>query len=282
MKLFEINPKSFSDVDWSRHPHGAEEHDPYDYFFGGWIDSATGKFVNVFTEEGLHHHIEYIIQHPQEFDVNPKEIPDWLRYGQPADVPTKMWGQFEKIINKVVAKGRWVRLFVGTGKREGRELNFEGTTKSIEALAEKGVLGQMTRRFNPAFLVVDLKDKKKSKTFPLHDQKGMGEFRRWIGESLLREFSMFDPHDVFDPLYMRDEEDAQQEGKDKVKREKITDRPKTPAKDSNISKAKRIRTLAKMKAKEANPGDSDTVSGWRSDPHQGGHSSAFLNRGSHG
>lgn len=280
MKLHEIASKSFRDIDWSYHPYGFGEDNPEEYFLGGWIDSSTGKFVNVFTHEGLDHHIEYIMQHPREFGIDPKEIPDWSRYEHPSLVPVKMWGRFEKVIDKVVAKGRWVRLFVGKGMRKGREINFEGTTKSIGALTRKGVIDQMRRRFNPSFLVVDLKDKKKSEVFSLPEE--IGKFQRWLGEGLVREFSMFDPHDVFDPLYMRDEEDAQQEGKDKVKREKITDRPKTPAKDSNISKAKRIRTLAKMKAKEANPGDSDTVSGWRSDPHQGPHGSSFLHRGSHG
>ena len=51
---------------------------------------------------------------------------------------------------------------------------------------------------------------------------------------------------------------------------------------SNQAKARRIRFTAKEKARKANPGDSDTVTGWRSDPHQGPHFSTFLNRGGHG
>lgn len=49
-------------------------------------------------------------------------------------------------------------------------------------------------------------------------------------------------------------------------------------KESNGDRARRIATLAKDKAKKANPGDSDTVHGWRSDPHQGSSKSAFLHR----
>ena len=50
------------------------------------------------------------------------------------------------------------------------------------------------------------------------------------------------------------------------------------APESSADKARRIANRAKDKAKQANPGDSDTVTGWRSDPHQGGHASSSLYR----
>ena len=49
-------------------------------------------------------------------------------------------------------------------------------------------------------------------------------------------------------------------------------------KPTNSDVAKRIVNKARGKAKKANPGDGDTVSGWRSDPHQGGHVMSFINR----
>jgi len=47
---------------------------------------------------------------------------------------------------------------------------------------------------------------------------------------------------------------------------------------SNMTIAKRIAQRARTKAKKANAGDSDVVSGWRSDAHHGSHVSTFLNR----
>lgn len=50
------------------------------------------------------------------------------------------------------------------------------------------------------------------------------------------------------------------------------------ARGKNFKRAKRIRALTKDNAKAANPDESETPSGWRADPHQGGHFSNFLNR----
>lgn len=47
---------------------------------------------------------------------------------------------------------------------------------------------------------------------------------------------------------------------------------------SNTTIAKRIAQRARAKAKKANAGDSDVVTGWRSDAHHGSHVSTFLNR----
>lgn len=44
--------------------------------------------------------------------------------------------------------------------------------------------------------------------------------------------------------------------------------------DTNYNKAKRIAAGAKERAKDANPGESETVA----QPHLGGHGSQFLNR----
>ncbi len=53
---------------------------------------------------------------------------------------------------------------------------------------------------------------------------------------------------------------------------------KDELKDTNSDKARRIASIAKDKAKKANPGDGDTVTGWRSDPHQGAPLGTFLRR----
>jgi len=47
---------------------------------------------------------------------------------------------------------------------------------------------------------------------------------------------------------------------------------------SNLTIAKRIAQRAKAKAKKANAGDSDVVSGWRAGAHHGSHISTFLHR----
>lgn len=47
---------------------------------------------------------------------------------------------------------------------------------------------------------------------------------------------------------------------------------------SNTVIAKRIAQRAKAKAKKANAGDSDVVTGWRGDMHHGSHVSTFLHR----
>lgn len=78
------------------------------------------------------------------------------------------------------------------------------------------------------------------------------------------------PNDLVDP------EDFNRDDDDKVDRFTMKgDDVESPRKDSNREKAKRIRTRAKMKAKDANPGNEDT-------PHQshmGGHvSTTWLNR----
>ncbi len=42
-----------------------------------------------------------------------------------------------------------------------------------------------------------------------------------------------------------------------------------PKEGKNRKKAKKIRTLQKDKAKEANPGETEDRLGWGADPHQG-------------
>jgi hypothetical protein len=45
---------------------------------------------------------------------------------------------------------------------------------------------------------------------------------------------------------------------------------------SNRKKARNIAGALKAKSRKNNPGDEEIPSGWRADPHQGGHSFSFL------
>lgn len=83
-----------------------------------------------------------------------------------------------------------------------------------------------------------------------------------------------DPTDLLDPLYQADELDRNSFGIDLAhKGEK--EKKHTERRDSNLAKAKRIRNLAKMKARDATKNDNEDT------PHKynlGAHGSAFLFR----
>jgi len=42
-----------------------------------------------------------------------------------------------------------------------------------------------------------------------------------------------------------------------------------PKEGKNRKKAKKIRTIQKDRAKDNNPGETENMSGWNADPHQG-------------
>ena len=86
-----------------------------------------------------------------------------------------------------------------------------------------------------------------------------------------------DPNDFFDPLDMSDIENYQGINADAAKTEK---KPpfKSPGRASNVAKATRIRNLARMKSRDADPGRKEA-------PYEynlGGHFTSWLDRGGHG
>lgn len=62
-----------------------------------------------------------------------------------------------------------------------------------------------------------------------------------------------------------------------IKKSNQLDRGCDERENSSIT-AKRIANAAKDKAKKNNPEETETPSGWRADPHQGGHVQSFINR----
>jgi hypothetical protein len=82
-----------------------------------------------------------------------------------------------------------------------------------------------------------------------------------------------DPGDIADSMVMSQRQDDLSVGVDAVHKGKSSPRL-SPRKDSNIEKAKRIKNLAKLKARDTSTDSTDT-------PHRhhlGGHFSAFLQR----
>lgn len=88
----------------------------------------------------------------------------------------------------------------------------------------------------------------------------------------LHEF-ITDPGEFLDPMRMRDEDDQGDCATDYAHKEKVPVRKK-PLPSSNIEKARRIRTLARLKVKDTSAENEDT----HHTSHIGGHGSAFLYR----
>lgn len=156
MKLFEIlRPTHHSRINFSRHPFGMGEADP-DYFFGGWVETATGNMVNVFTNEDMLHHIQYIIAEPEVFGLTHKELgvkPEEWEQINTGDVQVGRWGEFEKIIQKVIRRGKWIRFYF---VRDVGEMGFTATAHSMGAIMDNGILHALLKRFRPSTVVIDL------------------------------------------------------------------------------------------------------------------------------
>ena len=86
------------------------------------------------------------------------------------------------------------------------------------------------------------------------------------------------PEDYYDNLDLVSPEDTNGLNADAAKLEKRAPY-KSPSKTSNIAKAKKIRNLSRMKAREANPERDDTHHQYNLGSH---HSTLGFNRGSHG
>lgn len=84
-----------------------------------------------------------------------------------------------------------------------------------------------------------------------------------------------DPHDVLDPEILRKDAEAHTPVTDTRYTEKQL-KSKPPRKDSNVEKAKRIRTLARLKVRDRvqKQDNEDTNHTY----NLGGHVSTFLNR----
>jgi len=164
MKLHALFEATFSQVNWES--RGIPVDSP-DYFVGGWVDSQTGHFINQHTHD-VNHHIEFVLVHPEEFGLTKNDIPEQFRDDSNFwDAGVEMWEEYENFLDTIVAKGRWVRLYI----QPHQEINLNGTKDAIKTLFRNGLMHRMVKKFQPKMLVVDSLQPKEALTFNLEQDR---------------------------------------------------------------------------------------------------------------